>query len=104
MAEPTLTSYDHLLASAVTAVVAARVHDAKRETMWLEILRDTLPHVTRDHPRVADLAIAAEQLVDFSGGGRRCWAHMTASAAVVKWSEWRIGRAQNVIENARAAA
>ncbi|MEX0306046.1 MAG: hypothetical protein AB3N12_01555 [Ruegeria sp.] len=111
MAEPSLTaggevpltSYDHLLASAVTAVVVQRVYDGKREEMWLKILEDALPHVNRDHQLVDRMAVAAEKLIDFPNGGFRCSAHLDASAAVQCWSEWRIGRAQDVIRKAKAA-
>lgn len=104
MAEPALTSYDHLLANTMAAVATARVYDAARENMWLGVLRDALPHVTRDHTRVADLATAAETLVDFSDGSRRAAAHLQASAAVQKWSEWRVTRALDVIEKSKVAA
>lgn len=104
MAELPLTSHDHLLASAVTVLVASRVLDARREQMWLAILRDALPQVTAAHPYVADLAHAAQRLLDAADARARVAAHLQASDAVEKWSAWRVGRAQEVIRKARATA
>ncbi|GGH36156.1 hypothetical protein SAMN05444007_108228 [Cribrihabitans marinus] len=104
MAEPQLTSQDHLLASALTALVTNRIADRKREGFWLGMLTETLPHASRAHSRVVPLIEAAERLVEAGDGPDRAWAHLKASAAVCAWSEWRMARAQEVISKREAAA
>lgn len=103
MADTPLTLHDHLLAHALTALVAQRRHDARREALWLGLLRDALPRVSRRNRRVAALCAVAEKLLERPEGGARIAAHLEAAAALVAWSEWRIGQVQDGLQKDRAA-
>ncbi|MEM7317541.1 MAG: hypothetical protein AAF408_00820 [Pseudomonadota bacterium] len=104
MAELPISAQDHLLVNTITAIVMTRVFDAKRESYWLDLLAETLPHTTQNHNRIAPIARAADQLIKFTKGTPRMRAHLDASAAIAAWSEWRIARAQEVVAKHRSAA
>ena len=61
-APPPLALADQALIEIASAVVTSRGDELKNLAMWRDLLREVLPHVTRAHPVIRDLAAAADPL------------------------------------------
>lgn len=98
MADPApLNAHDHLLAAALTALAAERIHDDGREDRRLAALKRALVGANWTHPHVAPLIVPARALLARPDGADRVRALLDASRAVARWHDWRIDRAASVI-------
>ncbi len=65
MADPRrLNLADQVLINALAAIVLPVVHDAGRERMWIEVLREVLPSTNEEHPQMTAVYEAAKRFFD----------------------------------------
>lgn len=90
----TMRPVDHVLAHALTALVAIRVHDPARDAMLRTVLEQDWAHTQSPIPEIQALAETAGHLLSCAPGSP-AWAraHLNASDAVARFSEWRLGKA-----------
>lgn len=97
---------DHVLAHALTALCAMRVHDAGRVEMWRAVIEhDCAVAADRDIPQVQHLAEVGRRVLTVAPYGAG-WAAvmLQASEAVMAFSEWRLGLALEAHRATQGAA
>ena len=94
---------DQVLVNALAAIVLRVVHDADREKMWVDVLREILPSTSEEHPQMMDVIEAAKGFFDgpVLDATREVSAKWRAGAPLVQFFEKRAALALDAFRVAK---
>lgn len=100
MAEPRLTLADQEFVNALAAATVAVVQPREDRDMLMAIVAEVLPQVNRDHPKLATMGRAADELIEAlaqpgpPGAAAASSARMFVLSELREFFRWRLGEAR----------